>query len=63
MSLSKVDLKVHPGKGSAVFFYNLLEDGSADDRSLHAALPVFKGEKYLCNIWVGDVQGDSRDDD
>jgi prolyl 4-hydroxylase len=52
----KVNLKVHPGKGSAVFFYNLLEDGSADDRSLHAALRVNKGEKYLANVWVGDIQ-------
>jgi prolyl 4-hydroxylase len=48
--------KVHPGKGNAVFFYNLLEDGNGDDLSLHAALPVVKGEKWLANFWVWDPQ-------
>lgn len=42
------------GKGSAVLFYNLLEDGNGDDLSLHAALPVRQGEKWLANFWVWD---------
>ena len=46
--------KVHPGKGNAVFFYDLLEDGNGDDLSLHAALPVTKGEKWVANFWVWD---------
>lgn len=46
--------KVHPGRGSAVLFYNLLEDGNGDDLALHAALPVIDGEKYLANWWVWD---------
>eukprot|EP01035_Chromulina_nebulosa_P017509 gene17509-23068_t len=50
----QVGIKVHPGKGSAVLFYNLLEDGNGDDLSLHAALPVVKGEKWLANFWVWD---------
>jgi prolyl 4-hydroxylase len=45
---------IHPGRGSAVLFYNLLPDGNSDDRSLHAATPVTKGEKYLANFWVWD---------
>lgn len=44
--------KVHPGKCSAVLFYNLLEDGNGDDLALHAALPIYKGEKWLANFWV-----------
>ena len=32
--------KVRPTKGSAILFYNLLEDGNGDDLALHAALPV-----------------------
>lgn len=44
--------KIHPGKGNAVLFYNLLEDGNGDDLALHAALPVRKGEKWLANFWV-----------
>ena len=47
-------IKVHAGKGGAVLFYNLLEDGNGDDLALHAALPVKKGEKYLANFWVWD---------
>ena len=46
--------KLHPGRGSAVLFYNLLEDGNGDDASLHAALPVTRGEKWLANFWVWD---------
>lgn len=47
-------IKVHPGKGSAVLFYNLLPDGNGDDLALHAALPVREGEKWLANFWVWD---------
>jgi len=47
-------IMVHPGKGSAVMFYNLLEDGNGDDLSLHAALPVLDGEKWLANLWIWD---------
>lgn len=47
-------IAVHPGKGSAVLFYDLLPDGNADDMSLHAALPVIEGEKWLCNFWIWD---------
>lgn len=46
--------KIHPGKGNAVLFYNLLEDGNGDDLALHAALPVLQGEKWLANFWVWD---------
>jgi len=47
-------IKVHPGKGSAVLFYNLLPDGNGDDMSLHESRPVKKGEKWLANYWVWD---------
>lgn len=46
--------KVEPKKGSAVLFYDLLEDGNGDDLALHAALPVWEGEKWLANFWVWD---------
>ena len=46
--------KITPRKGSAVLFYNLLEDGNGDDLALHAALPVYRGEKWLANFWVWD---------
>lgn len=47
-------VRVHPGKGGAVLFYNLLPDGNADDLSLHEATPVVDGEKWLSNFWVWD---------
>lgn len=46
--------KLRPKKGTAAFFYNLLPDGNGDDLSLHAALPVTKGEKWLGNFWIWD---------
>ena len=47
-------IKVVPKKGNAVIFYDLLEDGNGDDLSGHAALPVWRGEKWLANFWVWD---------
>lgn len=44
--------KIHPGKCGAVLFYNLHADGNCDIQSLHAALPVKKGEKWAANIWL-----------
>lgn len=46
--------KVHPGQGSVVMFYNLLEDGNGDEHTLHTALPVVDGVKWLANLWVWD---------
>jgi hypothetical protein len=40
-------LVVAPKSGKAVLFYSQLPDGNMDDLSLHAALPVTKGEKWL----------------
>jgi prolyl 4-hydroxylase len=48
--------KVHGGKGNALLFYSLLEDGNGDDRSIHASLPIrLEGvEKWVANVWVWD---------
>ena len=47
-------IMVVPKRGNAVMFYNLLEDGNADELSLHAALAVEDGEKWLANVWIWD---------
>jgi hypothetical protein len=39
--------KIRPKKGSAILFYNLLEDGNGDDLALHAALPCIEGNGYV----------------
>jgi len=58
-------LQVRPHAGSAVLFYNLLEDGNGDRLSEHAGLPVpdcrklgicgpTDGEKWIANVWIWD---------
>ncbi|KKY17641.1 putative 2og-fe oxygenase family protein [Phaeomoniella chlamydospora] len=45
-------LTFNPKAGSAVFWVNLHPSGLGDDRTLHAGLPVTKGEKVGMNLWV-----------
>jgi len=48
----ELSLMLEPKKGKAVLFHNLNKDGSIDLYSLHAGLPVTRGTKYACNIWI-----------
>ncbi|KAI0131099.1 hypothetical protein F4814DRAFT_437711 [Daldinia grandis] len=41
-----------PIVGNAVFWQNLLEDGTGDQATLHAGLPVTSGSKIGMNIWT-----------
>ncbi|KAI1902941.1 hypothetical protein AGOR_G00021480 [Albula goreensis] len=43
---------LQPIKGSAVFWYNLLQNGEEDGRTLHAACPVMAGNKWVSNKWI-----------
>lgn len=54
-----------PVVGNAVFWSNLLDDGSGDQRTLHAGLPVITGEKIGMNIWTrqGPLSEDIRGKD
>jgi hypothetical protein len=45
-------VKVAAQAGRAVVFDNLLDDGSPDVDSLHAGLPVLRGEKWLATLWL-----------
>lgn len=45
-------LKVAPEAGRAVVFDNLHTDGTPDVDSLHAGLPVLRGEKWLATLWL-----------
>lgn len=40
-------------RGSALFFWNVEPDGTRDQRTLHAGLPVTRGEKWLLSQWIG----------
>ncbi|KAK7047728.1 hypothetical protein SK128_025146 [Halocaridina rubra] len=42
----RIGVGVKPTEGSAVFWTNLLSDGSTDVRTLHGACPVLKGIKW-----------------
>ena len=52
----ELSINVPPKKGDALVFHNtLLEDAAAypkiNPRSLHAGMPVIKGEKWMVNLW------------
>lgn len=50
--LPMADVQVPAKAGSAVVFDNLLDDGTPDQDSLHAGLPVQRGEKWLATPWL-----------
>lgn len=39
-------------KGQAMFFYDLLDDGNADELSLHSGAKVEAGEKWIAPLWI-----------
>ena len=46
------DVTVPPRAGAAIAFRNLTADGQPDPDSLHAGLPVERGEKWLATLWL-----------
>jgi prolyl 4-hydroxylase len=47
-----VGKRVEPRRGSCVLFHNVKQDGSPDPDSLHAGMPVVRGEKWLATLWI-----------
>lgn len=47
LALDSKGFKIHPGKGNAILFYNLLEDGNADELAAHSGITVSKGVKWI----------------
>lgn len=47
-----VGLEIAPVKGNAVFFVYQQADGGMDPLSLHAGLPVVRGEKWIATKWL-----------
>lgn len=45
-------VRIAPRAGSAVAFRNLLPDGTPDADSVHAGMPVERGEKWLATLWI-----------
>lgn len=48
----RIDLKIHAHKGMGVIFEYTTEDGAIDPKSLHAGLPVLRGEKWIATRWM-----------
>ncbi|MDE2204562.1 MAG: 2OG-Fe(II) oxygenase [Burkholderiaceae bacterium] len=48
----KLGLEVAPVKGNAVFFVYKRPDGTLDEATLHAGLPVERGEKWIATKWL-----------
>jgi predicted 2-oxoglutarate/Fe(II)-dependent dioxygenase YbiX len=54
LEFPKVGLK-HRGKaGDGVFFAHVDEQGVPDRKSLHAALPITRNEKFILSQWIHD---------
>jgi len=49
---SVADVNVPPRAGAAIAFRNLGAGGQPDPDSLHAGLPVERGEKWLATLWL-----------
>ncbi|KAI4885452.1 hypothetical protein NFI96_014408 [Prochilodus magdalenae] len=45
-------VSLKPQKGSAVMWYNLLQNGQLDEQTLHAGCPVFRGSKWIATKWI-----------
>lgn len=48
----KAHTKVTPKRGRAVHWKNIDDTGGILPCAYHASLPVIKGEKWICTVWV-----------
>lgn len=47
-----VGFAVKPAKGNALLFFNCTPDGEVDPLTLHAGVPVLRGEKWIATKWI-----------
>ncbi|HEY1774448.1 MAG TPA: 2OG-Fe(II) oxygenase [Gammaproteobacteria bacterium] len=50
----RLGVRVDPGRGKAVKFLNCDAAGKPNPETLHAGLPVIRGEKWLATLWFWD---------
>jgi TPR repeat protein len=50
----RLGVKVEPARGKAVKFLNCDAEGRPNPDTLHAGLPVIRGEKWLATLWFWD---------
>ncbi|UXI20501.1 complexin [Sarcoptes scabiei] len=49
---TRLNVRVDPQKGSAIFWYNLFRNGEGILDTVHGACPVLLGEKWVANYWI-----------
>jgi prolyl 4-hydroxylase len=47
-----LNIRVRGGVGDMLVFRNVHDDGSQDDRMIHAGLPVSQGVKWMASRWI-----------
>jgi prolyl 4-hydroxylase len=50
----RLGVKVDPARGKAVKFLNCDAEAKPNPETLHAGLPVIRGEKWLATLWFWD---------
>ncbi len=48
----RLNIRVRGGVGDMLVFKNVHDDGSQDDRLIHAGLPVSQGVKWMASRWI-----------
>ena len=48
----KINLRVQPKQGTALFLWNVDEQGNPDVNTLHAGEDVLEGEKWIMTKWI-----------
>ena len=49
----KLDKNFKPKKYSGILFYPMNKNGDkCHEKSLHAGMPIIKGNKYIANVWI-----------
>ena len=51
-AFTRLGLEIAPVKGNAIFFVYRRADGTMDENTLHAGLPVARGEKWIASKWL-----------
>ena len=54
LEFPKVGLRTRGKRGDAIYFANVDAAGAPEPLSLHAALPVTRGEKFIFSQWIQD---------
>ena len=49
-----------PQMGRAIVWNSLNDDGSLNEHSMHAGMPVDKGEKYITTTWFRNTADEQR---